>query len=303
MSGEAIGVEADLAAASEACRLKLHEAGLAAALDRLGPLAQPERALQLLSGITIHSRSGAEVARLSDPTCPVEQALLLLASLHAAERVPGLPVSDTVKKLFASEFRFFADPPPVWAANFQAGDVRYREMARIATLRRFPAGQFHWEVSAFPRSWVAQARRPLQLLAHVAGRMRGFGPLFEMHLNARRKNRLVLLESEANLSYYRLARSIEKQPEVRGAFTASWLFCESTARVTPRMEWLRRIPLQGGAMIADLGPAPADSGFLTGSDERRRLYEEGAYRPRVSCVLWPRTALIEWANRHPEFDA
>jgi hypothetical protein len=303
-----VGVEAQLAAASEACRLKLGEEAFARTLERLGPLAQPDRAFQLLSQITVHSESGAEVARLSASISPeavpnaVERTLLVLASLHAMERVPSLPVGDCVKELLAGEFQFFANPPAAWAASFQADDVRYREMARVATLRRFPAGQFQWEISALPRSWVIKARRPWQVLAHAIRRMGGFGPLFEMHLNARRKNRLVLLENEANLSYFRAARAVEMQPAVRGLFMASWLFCESTARVTPRLAWLRRVLLEGGAAIAAMGPAPEDSGFLTGSEERRRLYEEGAYRPRVSCVLWPRTALIEWANRHPEFD-
>lgn len=302
MSTEGAAVEAQLAAAAEACRLRLREDASAGALERLGPLAQPERAFQLLSRITVQPESGAEVASLCAPACPVERTLLILASLHSIERAPGLPVGDGVKKLLAGEFQFFANPPAVWAAHFQADDVRYREMARIATLRRFPAGQFHWEASAFPRSWVIKARRPLRLLAHLMGRMGGFGPLFEIHVNSWRRNRLVLLEHEANLSYYRMARSVEKQPAVRGVLMSSWLWCESTARVTPRLEWLRRIPLEGGALIAALGPAPADSGFLTGSEERRRLYEEGAYRPRIGCVLWPRTALIAWANRHPEFD-
>jgi hypothetical protein len=308
VSLEGIGMEAQLAAASEDCRLKLREGALAGVLGSLGPLGQPEGAFQLLSGIAVDAESGAEVARLSASISPqavpdaVERALLILAPLHAAEKVPSLPVGDRVKELFAEEFRFFANPPAVWANHFQAHDVRYREMARVATLRRFPAGQFQWEIAALPRSGVAKARRPWQVLARVIGRMGGFGPLFELHVNARRRNRLVLLENEANLSYYRAARAVEKQPPVRGLLLASWLFCESTARVTPRLEWLRRIPLEGGASISDLGPAPADSGFLIGSEERRRQYEEGSYRPRTGCVLWPRKALLEWAARHPEFD-
>jgi hypothetical protein len=291
-------VEAQLAAAAEACGI----------LSLLGPLGQPERAFEFLSRITAHPESGAELTRLraSIPSEPglnaVERTLLILASQHALTLVPGLAVSDRVKLLFAEEFQFFANPPAAWVARFQTDDVRYREMVRIATLRRFPAGQFHWEIAGFPRSWVAKANQPLKLLAHVAGRMGGFRPLFELHVNDRRRNRLILLEKEANISYYRAARSIEKQQEMLGLMTASWLFCESTAEVTPRLAWLRRTPLAGGAMIFDLGPAAADSGFMTGSDERRKLYEEGAYRPTMACVLWPRKRLIDWANGHPEFD-
>jgi len=304
----AVDVEARLAAAAEACRLRLEEDPCAGVLGRLGSLGQPDRAFQFLSRITIHLDSGAELARLcaSIPSDPgrnaVERTLLVLASQHAIAQVPSLAVSDSVKELFADEFLFFANPPPAWVAHFQTGDVRYREMARIATLRRFPAGQFQWEVSGFPRSWVAKARQPWRVLAHVIGRMGGFAPLFELHLNARRKNRLILLEKEAGVSYCRAARAVEMQPAVRGLILASWLFCESTAQVTPRLAWLRRMPQSAGALIVELGPASADSGFLTGSEERRKLYEQGAYRPKLACVLWPRKPLIDWAKQHPEFD-
>jgi hypothetical protein len=305
----AIGVEAQLADAAETCRVALQRAPLAEVLPRLASLGQSDQAFQFLSRITVRPESGAELGRLcaSVPSDlgphGVERALLILASQYAAARVPGLPVSDSVKRLFADEFRFFADPPAIWAGHFHSEDVRYHEMARIATLRRFPAGQFHWEVSGFPRSWVLEARQPWRLLVHVLGRMGGFSPVFEMHVNARRKNRLILVEKEANISYCRAARALEKQPDVRGLMLASWLFCESTSQVTPRLAWLRRTPQSAGAIIADLGPAPPDSGFLTGSDERRKLYEEGVYRPKIACVLWPRKAVIDWVNEHPEFDS
>jgi len=302
-------VETELAGAAEACRAALRQASLAEVLPLLRSLGQPDRAFQFLSQITARAESGAELTHLCAAVPSglgpqaVERTLLVLASLHAATLVPGLPVGDSVKRLFAEEFRFFADPPPVWAGHFHSDDVRYREMVRVATLRRFPAGQFHWEVSGFPRSWVLEAHRPWRVLAHVMRRMRGFSPVLELHVNARRKNRLILVEKEAGISYWRAARALEKQPLVRGLMSASWLFSESTARVTPRLEWLRRIPLSAGAFIADLGSAPPDAGFLTGSDERRKLYEEGVYRPRVACMLWPREAAIDWANRHPEFNS
>ena len=296
-----------LAAAAEACRMILDEDCFARVLSRLGPQGQPERAFHLLSQITMDPASSAAVARLcaSIPSeaCQnaVERTLLMLASQHAIAQVPGLAVSDRVKELFADEFQFFANPPSAWVASFQADHVRYREMARIATLRRFPAGQFHWEVARFPGTWAAKARQPWRVLRAIQ-QMRGRGPLLELHLNDRRECRPILLEEEANFSYCRAARSIEKQPAVRGLMGASWLNCESTARVTPHLAWVRRTFQSAGASLIDLGPAPADSGFLTGSKERRKLYEQGAYRPNVTCVLWPRKSLIKWANQHPEFD-
>jgi hypothetical protein len=131
--------------------------------------------------------------------------------------------------------------------------------------------------------------------------MHGFAPLFEVHVNDRRKNRLVLLETEGCRSYYKMARSLERQPRTKGVLMASWLFCESTARISPHLSWLREVPLRAGALAVNVGPAEPDSGFLVGSDERRVLYEEGKYRPYATCILWPRSEIIAWANHHSEF--
>jgi hypothetical protein len=302
------GVDQRLTDALEACRRRLKEAPFLETLGRLGAHGRPEQAFQLLSGITTDSGSADALARLCASVDPgsgqhlVERTLLILASQHAIAQIPDLAVADSVKRLFADEFHFFASPPASWVSRFRNNDVRYREMARVATLRRFPAGQFHWEVSGFPRSWMAKARHPWRVVWHVFGRMGGFAPLFELHLNARRKNRIILLERESNISYFRAARSLERQPAVRGLMLSSWLFCESTPQVTPHLAWLRRTPESAGALLVDMGPAAPDSGFLTGDEDRRKQYEAGTYRPRSVCVLWPRKSLIDWANRHSEFN-
>lgn len=308
MSVSVLSVQERIETAAQACQQSLAADSLASSVGRLGMLAEPEAAFRLLSQITADPRSRVGMAKLcaSIPgdagQSEIERTLLLLASLHSLPQVPGLAVSDRVKDLFADEFRFFADPPANWKPSFRVDDVRFWEMARIATLRRFPAGQYHWQISGFPRSWLTQVRQPWRVLAHLIREIGGFGPVFELHLNDRRKNRVILLEKESHFSYYRAARSMEKQPSIRGLMTESWMFCESTGRVSPHLAWMTKTPLSAGALFADLGVAPMDSGFLVGSEERRRSYDIGRYRPRNICVLWPRKHLLAWADQHPEFD-
>lgn len=95
---------------------------------------------------------------------------------------------------------------------------------------------------------------------------------------------------------------MEMQPDVKGLLLASWLYCESTAEITPHLAWLRGVPQRGGALAVDLGPAPEDGGFLIGSEDRRKRYQEGTYKPKIGCILWAREDLIAWAKQHPEFD-
>lgn len=262
-----------------------------------GPIG-PRRAFDLLARATALRQPEWKIREeFSSPEGA--RALLVAASLHAITLVPSLPVSDSVKELFADEFFFYAAPPEVWRDKFRFSEVRFQEMARIATLRRFPAGQYHWEMAAFPRSWVPRIEQRWAAFRDAFLPMRGFGPLFELHINDRRKNRVMLAESEHKLSCYRAARSLELQPRVKGMMTASWLYDESTGSVTPHLAWIRRMFLDSGAAILDLGDAPPDSGFLVGSAERRKLFEEGRYRPKMSCVLWPRAQVLRWAAKNP----
>jgi len=294
-----------LTRASQACSRALQEPPFTEIVPQLGSYAEPAAAFALLSQVTSRD-SGPKLsalcssASLASDANLAERALLLLAAQYAAAQVPSLPVAERVKELFADEFEFYAHPTPAWIPNFRNDSVRFRSMARITTLRRFPAGQHQWEVSGLPRSWVFQSREVFRLLRHILLKMGGFSPLFEVHVSSRHK--IMLVEKEACLSYYRVAKSLEKQPKIKGIIQAAWLYGESTAQVSPHLSWLRSVPQNGGALVVDLGFCTEADGFLVGSADRRKLYENGTYRPRLGCVLWARQDIIEWANRHPEFD-
>lgn len=296
-----------LALARESCRRALQEPLFIQIIPRLGGYADPATAFQLLSSVTMYTSGDVlpALCAVGEPNPEdhaVERALLMLAAQHASAQVPFLPVSERVKELFAEEFEFFADPGPAWIPQSGWNHVRFREMARVATLRRFPAGQFQWEADALPRSWLSKTQSWARLTHHVLFKMGGFSPTWEFHVNERRKNKGILTEKQACISFYRGAKSMEKQPEVRGFMSTAWFYSERTPTVTPHLAWLRTLPQSGGALIVDLGPAPEDAGFLIGSAQRRKAYEEGRYRPRIGCVLWARKDFIAWANQHPEFD-
>jgi hypothetical protein len=80
--------------------------------------------------------------------------LLVSAALFALERVPGLPVDEEVKSIMGRRGGLFRSSTRCTDVVFAMDGIRFREMARIATLRRFPADQFHWEASGLPRSFL-----------------------------------------------------------------------------------------------------------------------------------------------------
>jgi hypothetical protein len=229
---------------------------------------------------------------------------LLRSALSSLERLDTLSVAMSVKMLFCDLFESLGRAAPQSAALFRP-DLHYsgRAYCSLAVLERYPAGQLDWEVSGFPRSWVAKvpARDLPALFSTLVFRLGGFKPFFFAHMGLRRFT-LVFTERENNRSYYRMAKSMELQPHIRGLLASAWFYSPETARVSPHLAWTCKTPAEHGALVTTVGPADPSSGFLEGSRERRELFERGEYKPRLGLVAWPRRGLIEWANTHPEFE-
>ena len=230
-----------------------------------------------------------------------ERYLLTSVAAQSLERLEAMPLCASVKALCRQALAWFADPRrpcDMTHPNF----VPY---CKIASLRRFPAGQFDWEPSGVPRSWVPRIR-PLDTLAAtlklVSLRMHAFGPTFFIHMGLGGRN-YALLEAEANRSYHRMARCLELQPRMHGIIAASWLHSPDTFAISPHLSWLNRVFLDNGAIVGTIGPADPDCGVLHRSPERRRAYDAGTWAPTTGLVIWPREEVLAWARRHPELES
>lgn len=231
-----------------------------------------------------------------------ERVLLLRAFSRSLDALPRARVSEPVQRLICEEVRYLIDPPPAVARRY---DVRRNSLVgfcKLATLRRFPAGQLTWEISGMQRSWLVRARpRDLpRVWSYVATRLRGLGPLFVPHLSATRKDRTALLERETNRAYYRMATTLALQPDVKGLAAGGWLHSPDTMAVSPHLASFNRLFMENGALITTIGPADPDCGVFYRSPERRKLYDEGKFKPTVGLVLWAREDVLAWASAHPE---
>jgi hypothetical protein len=237
----------------------------------------------------------------ADDDGALERWLLLHAALQALPRLQSLRVPWRVKSLFCEEYQHLATADGGALAKVRAGNARFAGLAKIATLRRFPAGQFDWEVSGVARSDVlAVSLRDLPKTLRFLGlRMGGLKPAFFSHLSPRRPNRS-LLEDEANRSYFQMAKAMELQPEILGFAACSWFRSPATHAVSPHLAWMSRVFVENGGMVVEAGAADPDCGVLYRSATRRQLFESGVFKPTRGLVLWPRRAMIEWANAHPE---
>jgi len=262
-------------------------------------VAAQDRKKELLS---ILSRVGADPHWTLNELAGIQRVLLLEVALVNLNRLATIPVHLSVRSMICDEFQSFARPSAQDLRLFQPESNSFGAFSKIALLERFPAGEFHWEISGFPRSWLFKV--PLSALPKVsyfiATRLKGFAPCFFPHMATRRKNPLILLEKECNRSWYRIARSVEMQPDIKGLVVSSWLHSADTFKVSPHLSFVNKPFVESGAIVTSVGEADETAGYLIGSALRRKLYDSGKFKPTLGLILWSRAQMIRWALSHPE---
>lgn len=97
--------------------------------------------------------------------------------------------------------------------------------------------------------------------------------------------------------YLRVAALLREHSDVLGMAGTSWFYDPQLDAVSPRLSYLRTRPLERGASLIWSGTSEFDIKSATAkSTTRRQLYEEGKYLPVSYNLLWPREALLAWAN-------
>ena len=229
----------------------------------------------------------------------VERLLLWHAAQGALPQVPSLPVEPSVRRRLEDDIQqLHRSKMPL-----TVGSYHFDRASKMVTLRRFPAGPMEWEVSGIPRRCFLQGAfaANLRFLAFVIFRTGGFAPFFYMHVAPSPRNRGLSVPAEVCRSYYRMARSLELQPEVRGLVAYAWFHDPAALRDHPHLEAINRPYLKHGGLITVLGPAPADSGVLQGNAKRSADYLSGKVQYRYGFAVWPREAAVQWAKAHPEY--
>jgi hypothetical protein len=228
----------------------------------------------------------------------VERLLLWNAARQALPGVSSLPVDKSIRERLDRDLRQLH----AMSVSMPTGSYHFERAAKMATLRRFPAGPMEWEISGVPRSYFLQAAFPanLRFLAFVIFRLGGRVPCFFVHLAPPPRNRALSVPKEVLRSYYRMARSLQLQPGVRGLLAHAWFHDPAAVRDHPHLEVLSRPYVDHGGLITLLGPAPPSSGVLVGNAQRSADYLAGRVQYRYGFAIWPRDAAIGWANAHPE---
>jgi hypothetical protein len=223
----------------------------------------------------------------------VRQAVDLLAGA-AMERLGG-----SAMRLTCEEMAALVDEDEATRAMLTASGIRFRELAKLVTGRRFSAGLFHWDVCGVSRSHLARVPpRDLIGLGRALVKLRRFAPLMYPHVNPRRLS-AHLEEPWISRSLAVMAETLDRCGELRGFSAASWLWSPETHRVSPRLAAITEPILAGGGFVTTAGPARPDCGVFDRSRRRTQLYQAGLFTPTIGLVLWPREDMLRWWRRQP----
>jgi hypothetical protein len=301
-----------LAAAAAKCREALADPKFAGLNERLpGAPRDAEGWFALLGGYPHDGESYASMVRMvaalpADAAAAgvkVEHYAVLQALTVAAPRMNAEPVPNSVKRLYATLCCEIAARAKHWESHLDIGSWRFNDVAHLASLRRFPAGEVG--VQFWPRLSLFYPLRihPFDLvgfLCEVAFAVRGIGPVASLHFNYARANSLVMPQIEFERSLWRIAKTLEYHPRVKALTSNSWFHSPRVAETFPRLAWMRDVFTNGGAYAVDLEPGhAADIGY--NSVKRKQLHDEGKFCPRQTLIIWPREDLLSWAASHPEF--
>ena len=170
----------------------------------------------------------------------------------------------------------------------------------LVTLRLYAAAaQLLDTRCGIPRSLIFReglAAVPKNLLKFV--QLGGFKPFIQIHTH------LSFLddfnEEGWNECYRCCADLYQVRPDLLGMYGSSWFYDPVLADISPRLDYLREIPVKGGAQLifVEEGGEALDNALST-SPSRRKLHDEGKYMPRSYMMAWGRQQQMAWAARNP----
>lgn len=74
----------------------------------------------------------------------------------------------------------------------------------------------------------------------------------------------------------------------------SWFYDPQLDEVSPRLKYLRDVPLAGGARLVPVGASPASVALATATSVTRRdLYALGKYTPISNALVWSRRDMLK----------
>jgi hypothetical protein len=254
-----------------------------------------------------HRRRLAEIGRLirDDDGAPPpstfwrETFATLLAA--AEERLSASPWPDALTPIFRAAFARIATRLETERDRFfrDDSDDMLKELA-VLTLTAVPAGpRIVLLAPGCPRTLLGRPGSPVATLQWLRIQWRlGRGPVVRSHVH--QPMRHCFHEAGIRFGFLVIAEVLRHDTRLRGWIANGWYYDPVLTRISPRLAFVRQIPLRGGAFSCrGVNVASTVADALMRSETRRAMYDAGQYRPQSHLVVWPREALLRWAEAQP----
>jgi hypothetical protein len=244
----------------------------------------------MMSALGPSPQAGASAADLRSLLLECADPAASLACVQLA--VPQCLVADLVAGVERIRANALAAPESFFSIN---NDSLIKDLA-VCLGQLLPAGARLIDLhSGLPRRLLFWQGAGLPSALRVLVTAGGFRPWFETHVDLRDLSQF----NEAGLRrmYLRVAALLEVNPQVRGVFGGSWFYDPGLETISPHLAYLQQMPRQHGArLLRTATTAGMTRSALAKSRRRREAYERGLYRPQWYFLVWPRSALLQWAR-------
>jgi len=96
----------------------------------------------------------------------------------------------------------------------------------------------------------------------------------------------------------RMVEILRLNVDMAGIVGAGWFYDPALAEVSPGLSYIQKTQTRYGAFLLKLPTEPHHiENALYRSASRRRLYEEGRYKPACYMCVWPRKGVLRWVER------
>lgn len=232
------------------------------------------------------------------PRVPEAAARYIVAEFIAASPFASseVRIPDSVRDLYPGHLDRILSAVESVDQTLELFQDRWRKNLLILSGGLLPVGaELADPYSGIPRRLLVSGgpRQSIRFAAAAALQTRGFKPCFELHMHP---DRLDDFNPAGWLATYgRLAQLLALNPAHKAVIAASWFRDPALREISPRLSYLRDYPEAHGALFFLAGhDRTGQSGALSRSSTRMRLFRSGAYVPKIHMMIWPRQELLAW---------
>ena len=236
------------------------------------------------------STATASVAELRALLLECADPAVSLAS--APMTVPQCLVDDLLAGIERIRARALLAPETFFSID---NDLLIKDLA-VCLGQAFPGGARLIDLHAgLPRRLLLWQGTGLPSALGFLRKAGGFRPWLETHVDLRELSQFN--EGGLRRMYLRVAALLEANSQVLGVFGGSWFYDPVLEWVSPHLAYIQQLPRRHGARLLHAETTVwMTRSALAKSRRRREAYELGLYRPQCYFLIWPRSALLQWAH-------